>query len=770
MEQHTGSRRGTRKPAGRDCDGLWDWNLQSNRIHFAPGWLSLVGCQDHELGNTPEDWFQLVHPDDRDRLVAEIAALRTAAASEFELRYRLRHKDASYRWMLSRGLVIRNDRGEAMRLNGTQTDVTVEAVTDPQTGLPNRLLLLDRLTQSIERTKRSPGFQFALLLIDLGRPAGPKPIPADAVPDPLLNAVARRLESSLRVTETTPRSRQTDLVARMDGELFAVLLDGMEDLSHAPVVAERLLAKMLSPFVLNGRELRLSASIGIAVSATGYDLADEPMRDAGAALHRAQVLGGSHYEVFDTGALISAQASLQLEGDLDAALQRREFQVVYQPVVSIASRQVVGFEALVRWQHPVRGAIATPDFIALAEKTGFIVRLGHWILQEACRQLRHWQDGLPQAGDLWVSVNLSAVQLRHPALVGQLEQALRDSAVPARGLVLELTESIAMDNPAAVTTLLMRLRALGVRISVDDFGTGYSSLAYLRQFPVDALKIDRSFVQRIQHDKDTVAIVASITALGRQLGLHIVAEGVENEEQVQVLQSLDCDSAQGYVFAEPLDGDAAAALLRTGLPARQDSPRESSESMARGRWMPALRGALLAGATVAVVMLCAGVVTLYQDASASGAGPRAALTIPQSASAVSRSGPVAPAARGVEATSPPEVATAPKPEPQALAMSAPPPAARSASFPVTHVHRVGRCRGRLEVTQKGVEFVPDARDGKDAFSLAHADFLHTLERKTLTIRSSSRNYRFEAQGPSDKAASETEIARVADAIARFRSR
>ena len=306
------------------------------------------------------------------------------------------------------------------------------------------------------------------------------------------------------------------------------------------------------------------------------------------------------------------------------ALDRREFHLLYQPIVSLASNEIVGFEALVRWQHPVLGMIPPLDFIPIAERTGFIVPLGNWILREACLRLKAWQDSLPRSTDLWMSVNLSSVQLKDPALVEQIGEALRDSALEARSLVLELTEGIAMENPTAVKTLLMQLRAMGVRISIDDFGTGYSSLAYLRQFPVDALKVDRSFVRGMETHKDTADIIGTLTTMAQQLGLHVVAEGIENEEQVALLRSLNCESAQGYLFAKPLDVNKAAELLKTGLPSRPVSagakkPGSSLrpagrtlESLDLRRLSPTNRW-LAAAAAVLVLLTSAGLVARFAN-------------------------------------------------------------------------------------------------------------------------------------------------------------
>jgi diguanylate cyclase (GGDEF)-like protein/PAS domain S-box-containing protein len=763
-QHHSGVRKGTRKGTRRESEGLWDWNLKSNRIHFSPRWISLIGYQDQEVGNTPDGWFDRVHPEDIEQVLREIESVRADGSSEFTLRYRLRHRDGSYRWMSSDGLVVRDDSGEAISLTGTQSDITVETVTDALTGLPNRLLLVDRVTQSIERAHRYKGFQFALLLIEIGRPAGLGRPSGGTARDPLLSAVARRLETCLRIPDMMPSLRHNDLVARVKGDLFAVLLDGLKDLGHAKAVADRILAELLNPFTLSGREVHVSAAIGIAVSATGYAHAEEALRDAETAVHRAQVLGGSHCEVFDTAILKSEQADLQLEGEFESALQRREFELLYEPVVSIASNQIVGFEALVRWRHPVLGVLAPLDFIPIAERTGFIVPLGRWIVQEACSRLQAWQTSLSAAKDVWVAVNVSGLQLRDPALVEQIEQALRDSGLPPGSLVLELTEGMAMENPTAVATLLMRLRAMGIRISVDDFGTGYSSLAYLRQFPVDALKIDRSFVRCMDIDKDTAEIVGGLTSMAQRLGLHTVAEGVEKDSQLALLKSLGCEFAQGYLFTKPLDVDSAGAMLKTGVPPRR--PRGGREKVAvsprhAGRmrpWastvMPARgRAPVIAGTALVLVMAAAVVSVVFgrrqpvqtslvspiDDGRESRAGTLAVVE-KEPAPARAQVGPHLPARSGSIG---PSVPTAPNPS---SVQTSDPPGASATSVDVVHLHRMGSCRGQLRVSHEGVAFVPDQMKGKDAFTLRHSDFLPTFADSTLTIQSAARTYRFKVAG------------------------
>jgi len=744
---HSGAHHRRRRDARVDSGALWDWNLDSGRIHFSPSWIARLGCEDHEIGGTPEDWFQRVHPEDSAQLVREIEAVRTSDAPDFAFRHRLRHKNGTYRWMSCRGAVIRDAAGQAIRLTGSHSDVTVEMVTDRITGLPNRLLLVDRISHSIERSRRYEGFHFAVLVIDLGRPARPRRQAGQSAGDPLLTAVARRLETSLRVPETMLSMRHNDFVARMDGDHFAILLDGLKEISHAKIVADRMLDEILKPFALGARQVRLSASIGVAVSATGYTKADAVLHDAETALHRAQVLGGSHCEVFDTGILKSEQAELHLEGDFDAALQRREFELYYQPIVSLESNEVLGFEALVRWRHPVLGMIAPVDFLPIAERTGFIVPLGNWILHEACLRLRTWQSELPLAKDLSVSVNLSSVQLDNAAPVEEVADALRASGLDASHLVLELTEGVAIANPAAVTTLLMRLRAMGVRISIDDFGTGYSSLAYLQQFPIDVLKLDRSFVRGMIANKDSAAIVASVIGMSQQLGLRVVAEGIEHDDQLAQLRGLKCDAGQGDLFARPLDVEQAADLLKTGL-ALQPQRRGNVNASIRGNQVvPQLwtRGRLFMtrrrAAVAAVVALLSSGALL---AALIGAGPALG------SSRVSIVD-VEPQLTGKASTSPPASVLTPEPmaerpvrpsvPPVSLETTAPPALTATTSLDVVHLHRIGSCHGRLEVSRNGVAFVSKEDDG---LTLKYTEFLHALADDTLILKSVSKTYRFKA--------------------------
>jgi len=763
--------------ARADSEALWEWNLKSDRIHFSPRWISLAGCEEHEIGNAPDEWLNRVHAEELPDVLRHLAAARAGEGDELEFRHRLRHKDGRYRWTVCRVSVARDGDGAAVRLMGTHADVTVETVTDRLTGLPNRLLLIDRLAHSIERAQKYDGFHYAVLLIDLGGQSSA----------PLLTAAARRLETSLRIANATPTLRSNDVVARVEGDQFAVLLDGLKAVSHAKVVADRLLKEMLAPFTRNGREVFLSASIGVAVSATGYAQADDVLRDAETALHRARILGGSHCEVFDTGILQSHQAELQLEGDLKEALERREFRLLYQPIVSMASNQIIGFEALVRWHHPVLGVISPVDFIPIAERTELIIPLGEWILREACIRLKAWQDTPSFPPDLWISVNLSGVQLKDATLVERVGAALSDSGLQSRSLVLELTESMAMENPTGVKSLLMELRSTGVRISIDDFGTGYSSLAHLRQFPVDALKLDRSFVRGIEARQDGAAIVGTLTDMALQLGLHVVAEGIENEQQLALLRSLRCHAAQGYLFARPLDEVKATEILSTGIAPRVTVAKRRKRSTTLAsmgtwrqpsvhtwRWAAVVLVALLAAATLsslpiaveqpAVLDLPNAPVPPSAPNPGSRVVARASVPGPATSVQVVPARPVLPEATKNQNPRPQEAEPPSAAIPLTVAASPPvapatPPAALAPTLPrgdsqsanstslsihVMHYHRVGHCAGQLVATRAGMAFVPDSKTSRDAFDFKYNEFVHIVQDDTLTIKSNTRTFRFKA--------------------------
>jgi diguanylate cyclase (GGDEF)-like protein len=760
-------------------EALWNWDLGSGRVHFSSEWLALVGCDEHELGNGPRAWLDRVHPDDRAGVTHDLDRLTAGDADGIDLQHRLLHEDGSYRWVSCHARVQRDGSGRPVHIAGVHAEVTAHTVLDPVTSLPNHLLLAERLSRSIDRARRYPGFHFALLCVDLDR-GETRPEPSV---DPVLPAAARRLETSLRVREMPPTLRHSDLVARLDGDRFAILLDGLKDVGHATVVAERILAEILAPFTLGGREMQLAASVGVALSATGYTQPDDVLRDAATAAHHARLLGGSRCEVFDTEVLKIAQAELGLESDFAGAIERGEFFLVYQPIVALDSNRLAGFEALVRWQHPVLGLIGPLEFVPLAERTGFIVPLGQWVLQQACRQLKAWREVTP-AADVWVSVNLSSVQFKRATLVEEIGEALRESDVEPRHLILELTESIAMENPAAVRTSLLQLRAIGVRVSLDDFGTGHSSLAYLRQFPLDSLKVDRSFVRGIESNGDMASIVGAVKAMAHQLGLRIVAEGIEKDEQLALLRGLECEMGQGYLFSRPVAADDAGALLAAGLPLREpvalavvDTPAipMGKARLVRGPggvWRPALpRRWLYAAAVIALLLMTAGLPRLWRTpdppapAAASVSATTRDIVLPAETAAPAVAKPAAPAVPSRVATAPRPTTERPRGEaaPDAVANTLVPTAVTS--LRVVHQHRLGSCRGLLVVTRNGVDYQPDEAEhqAKDGFSFEYTRFLSEMSGGNLIIRSDSRDYRFKpASGGNDQ------IERIDAAIARQR--
>ncbi|MGC9505869.1 sensor domain-containing protein [Baaleninema sp.] len=443
-----------------------------------------------------------------------------------------------------------------------------DALHDALTGLPNRSLFVDRLAQAIQRAKRRSHYLFAVLFLDLDRFKVINESVGHSIGDRLLVEIARRLEGCLRAA---------DSVARLGGDEFTVLLDDLDNPEEVTRISRRIQRALLPPFNIDGHEMFTTVSIGIALSSTGYDRPEDVLRDADIAMYRAKERGKARHEVFDRAMHERAMERLQLESELWRAVDRlgdsfapharsgfeSEFKVVYQPIVDLQTEQLAGFEALVRWHHPTRGRVSPGEFIPVAEETGAIVPLGEWILAEACRQLQAWRTGTngSAASRLRVSVNLSGKQLEEPEFLHRIDRVLARTQLPGEALKLEMTESMLMENSEATMDVLQQLRDRGIQLSIDDFGTGYSCLSYLQQFPVNTLKIDRSFVSPIGGDRENLGIVQAILNLATHLGMDAIAEGIETAEQFECLKDLGCRYAQGYFVSHPLEVPAATEWI-----------------------------------------------------------------------------------------------------------------------------------------------------------------------------------------------------------------
>lgn len=443
-----------------------------------------------------------------------------------------------------------------------------ESFHDTLTGLPNRALFLERLERALLRSKRDQAYMFAVLLLNLKGYSVVNDSLGPSAGDQLL------IEASLRLTRHV---RSVDSVARLGSDEFLLLLDDLKTATNSSRVATRIQEALAMPFNVNGREVFLSANIGITASTTGYDHAEDMLRDAGAAMYRAKESGQGAFVMYDATMHARAMARIKLEGDLRRALEQEEFRLYYQPIVSLDTGRVAGFEALLRWQHPEQGLISPADYIHVAEATGLILPVGRWALLEACRQLHQWRQRDSASARVTMSVNLSSRQLNDPDLLPFIEEMLRDTDLDEGALKLEVTESVMMENVQSVAPLLQTMKRHRIHICIDDFGTGYSSLSYLQKLPIDFLKIDRSFIACMNEDPKSREIIHTITSLAHTLGTEVIAEGVEHPEQVVRLKAWKCQYGQGYYFAKPLTSEAATDLLATGhrwLPRPQKRSRK----------------------------------------------------------------------------------------------------------------------------------------------------------------------------------------------------
>ncbi|MFC7332841.1 EAL domain-containing protein [Rhodocista pekingensis] len=544
--------------------GVFDVDYAHGIFWWSPEFIEMLGYEGSPPGQADLLFREILHPEDRPAALAQIERYLSGESGDYHAFYRLRHRDGSLIWIEARGQAIRDDRGRPVRITGTMTDVTDRkrfeeqlmyvSTHDPLTGLPNRTLLQDRLQHAADQAERK-GNSVAVLLLDLDRFKLVNDSLGHQVGDKLLRAISQRLASSVRPADT---------IGRLGADEFLIIAEDLPDPQMAARVAETVLAGLSQPFGLDGQQLFITCSIGITLFPGDATDISALLRDADTAMHTAKSSGGNGYRFFTPEMNEAAVARLSLEHALREAIEQGQFELYYQPKASLETMETVGVEALLRWRHPEMGMIPPSTFIPVAEETGMILAVGDWVLRAALEQIKRWE----RAGlePLPVAVNVSVRQITSSHFAERIQSLLDEYGVRPDLLELEITETAMMSNMAFIADGLSELRGRGIRIAVDDFGTGYSSLSYLRRLPITTLKVDRSFVSEAPSNADTAAIAATIIAMGRQLGLTVVAEGIETQAQLDFLRRHRCHEAQGFLIGFPVP--AAELEARCLRPAR----------------------------------------------------------------------------------------------------------------------------------------------------------------------------------------------------------
>jgi diguanylate cyclase (GGDEF)-like protein/PAS domain S-box-containing protein len=543
-------------------DGLWDWDLRSGQFYTSPRWRALLGLTDQEFGGTINEWFDRVHPDDRVALQIRVGTHLQDPKQPLEMEHRILHHDGTYHWMLVRATAVGDEAGQPARMVGSHSDVTDRKTAELQllhmsrhdtlTGLPNRAYFMDHLDAVVRKSRALTGFRFAVLFVDLDRFKSVNDSLGHAIGDSLLREVARRLTTVVR---------PGDMVSRLGGDEFTILVEDVINEAGAVAVAERVLAALREPVRVEGFEIRTGASIGIAFNSVTYTGPGDILRDADTAMYRAKSEGRGSYRIFESTMYDSAIDSLVLGSEISLALDRGQFELNYQPVVEPATQRLVGCEALVRWRHPEHGLVSPGIFLGVAETSGFIVDLGRWVIDRACAQGTEWLVHFPETSRMFISVNVSPKELWEPDFVEFIEAVLQRYDVPTGSLRLEITEAGLMRNQSETEAVLHRLGRLGVGIIVDDFGMGHSTTAYLRSLPLVAVKIDKSVVAISPDDEAKATSARAEIERAKLLGVDVIAEGIETAEQESLVLDSGCRLVQGYRYSAPLGATEATGWL-----------------------------------------------------------------------------------------------------------------------------------------------------------------------------------------------------------------
>ncbi len=567
-------------------------DVKGRRLYNSPAYKRILGYSSSELGETSA--FEQIHVEDRFKVLEAAREARETGIGK-RLEYRIKHKDGSWRVLESVASAVRDAKGAVTKLVIVNRDISERKRAelqlehnlfhDPLTGLPNRRLFMDRLQTSFVRSRRDTGRLYTLLLANLDHFKVFNETMGAVAGDHILLEIGRRMIKTLRQDDTIARRESAgtspEVLFRLGGDEFTMLLDAVGDPGDAMRVARSIQTAVAEPFQVENREVRVSVSIGIALSTPAHERPEDVLKDTDVAMRRAKSLGGSRCEVFDEAMHTRAVGRLRLEADLRTAMTEHQFRVYYQPVVQLDTRRIVSFEALLRWEHPVQGLISPYRFIEAAEDTGILVSIGHWLLLQACRQLRdgeanHAPGQAMNSQSMNITVNISARQFADARLVNDIQDALQQTGIDPSRLQVEITESVAAADPKLTVTVLSHLKHLGIGVVLDDFGIGTTSLRALRQFPVDALKVDRSLVREMQTDRAAGDIVEMIIALAHKMNLKAIAQGIETSRQMERLLELGCEFGQGYYFSQPMEAKAAQQFLR-----QQNAPAKASGAGAK---------------------------------------------------------------------------------------------------------------------------------------------------------------------------------------------